>query len=294
MKTRAFIYFFSLAALLVFAAAGPATAQNAPPAENLTPETLTEKVSMAEFVVVGEVRSAAPLPGQGTSVSKPLIEEMTAEVEVKRVLKGALGDGRITVEFKRSDRPSKPPRPSLVAGETAVLFLRRGSAAGTLRFITPFAGKERAGVGVEEKVAALVESLGQTSSVEARLTLSGEAFAPGAPVRYSAIIANVGKTPVTLYTYMFPARDFVVTREDGSPVAPASAASAPAPIRDHFTTLQPGQFIGLSGDLAADFPLAEGTYSAALVLKCPSGDTVGAVAWSGAVISPRAGFKVTE
>ncbi|MFH1538798.1 MAG: hypothetical protein ABIH66_07550 [bacterium] len=297
MKPKILILAAVLGALFMLAPGRGARAQEGPTPHTLTPETLEEKISMAEFVVVGVVKDVRELPGQGTTFSRPLVVEMTAEVEVLEVLKGAIGNKTITIEFKRSERRSIPPRPDLAPGETAVLFLNRKPGGSTLLFISPFAGKEPAGRtadgGAEEEVAALVETKGQAARVEAQLTLGGEGFWPGARIVFTAVIMNTGNTPVTLYTYIVPERDIVVTRGDGARVEPARTPPSPAPVREHFTTLQPGQFIGLRGDLAAAFPLAApGAYSATLVFECQPGKKSGAVAWSGTITSAKAAFRI--
>lgn len=303
MKPRLLILTVLLTILAPCAPGREACAQTTGAAVNLTPETIGEKTSMADFVVVGEVKSVGEVPGQRTSVSRPLLPEMTAEVEVLEVLKGAMGEKKIVIEFKRSERPSRPPRPDLAVGETAVLFLRLKPGGATFEFISPFAGKEPAGAGVEEQVADAVAGGGQTADLSAVLRLGGADFPAGGPVAFNAVISNDGGIPVTIYTYIVPGRDIVITGGDGTQVAPratpARAAPSPAPAghtglrREHFTTLQPGQFIGLRGDLAADFALTgPGAYTAAFILHCAPGKEAGAIAWNGTIVSPGVSFTI--
>lgn len=257
---------------------------------DLTPDTIAEKVAMSDFVVVGRVLRVEDVGG-GTKGMTQMITDAAAVIQVTRVLKGVLGDDEIRVAFKKSSLGSRPARTTLEPGETAVLFLAP-EAGGGFRFITPYAGKAPAEAARE--VEAIVKDTGGGGGVAARVAPAFSAFASGAPAPVEMRLTNTGGAPVTLYTLIDPERDLVIVREDGTAVPPKrKLTDRPKLRREYFTTLQPGQFIGATVDIAALFDISgPGAYSVVFSIRCPSGKELGLVSFSGALSSSTAQFSV--
>lgn len=240
------------------------------------PETLEEKMAMADVVVLGVVERVEAVDERDSMDRQPTREPSLATVRVEKLYKGTAGAKTLTVLFTRALRETRPPLVELKSGERAVLYLKAPRGGEALEFISPFYGKDNPGAGLLKQLEAMSEAQGLAADVA--LTLEAQAPDVSGGARVKVLLSNNGAVPVVFGATPAPGQILLVSGPDGKPLPPrardADAARFPLYLPAH------GSF-GYTVDLTQYFDLSKpGNYQVEAAFDPPASKSG---AWSGAL-----------
>lgn len=239
------------------------------------PESLEERVAMADVVALGVVERVEAVDKRGGLDRQPTREPSLATVRVEKIYKGTADAKSLTVLFTHALRDTKPPLVELKQGERAVLFLKAPRGGEALEFISPFYGKNKPDAGLLKQLEAMSDK--QSLAAEVSLTLETQAPDANGGARVKVLLSNNGAVPVVFGATPAPGQNLLVSGPDGKPLPPrardadAARFSLYLPAHGSFSyTVDLAQYFDLSKpgnyqvEAAFDPPASRGAWSGAL------------------------------